>query len=102
MAVFRLDRLLMIAKGVVMIVLRLRFSTPLVQVDAISERQVAALDLSDRLVDEGMERGYVRIIDLPCRASHEIVAEGQVVRFAQTGNCVILRLQHLGNHDLCE
>lgn len=49
-----------------------------------------------------MERGYIRIVNLPRRTSHEIVAEGHVVRFAQTCSCIIFRLEHLGNHDLRE
>ena len=47
-----------------------------------------------------MERGYIRIVHLPCRTGHEIVAEGQIMRFAQACNCIVLRLEHLGDHDL--
>ena len=97
--VFWLDSL-MVAN--MMIVLWLRLTTSLMQVDTITKRQVAAFYLTDRLVDECVEGGYVGIVYLPGRTSHEIVAEGQTMRFAQSGHCIIFRLEHLGDHDLRE
>ena len=49
-----------------------------------------------------MERGHVYVFDLPGGACHEIISIRDAVGLVQARSCIILRVQHLGNHHFSE